>query len=112
MLIKKVIWLGGSYKRLLAFPPTARSRAGRQLNQVQQGRMPDDWKPMLNVGTGVIEIRIHTPHEYRVMYVAKYQEAVYVLHAFEKKTQQTSDKDLKVARAAYAEVKKMRKENG
>jgi len=110
--MKRVVWLGGSYKRLIAFPAESRSRAGQQLNQVQHGRMPDDWKPLQNVGAGVMEIRIHEPHEHRVIYVAKYEEAVYVLHAFEKKTQQTSDKDLKLARTAYAELEKMRRENG
>ena len=108
--MKKVVWLGGSYGRF--FPAEVRSRAGQQLNQVQHGRMPDEWKPILNVGAGVMEIRIHEPHEHRIMSVAKFEEAVYVLHAFEKKTQQTSKQDLKLARTAYAELKKIRRENG
>jgi phage-related protein len=105
--MKRVVWLGSSYNRLIAFPAEARSRAGYQLNQVQQGGMPDDWKPMATtIGSGVIEIRIHVPHEHRVIYTATIGDAVYVLHAFEKKTQKTPDKDLNIARAAYAELKK------
>jgi phage-related protein len=69
--------------------------------------MPDDWKSMArSIGAGVIEIRIHVPHEHRVIYIASIGNAVYVLHAFEKKTQKTPDKDLNIARAAYAELKK------
>lgn len=70
--------------------------------------MPEDWKPMGLVGPGAIEIRIHQPHEFRVIYVAKFAEAIYVLHSFEKKTRKTSQNDIEKARAAYAEIKKMR----
>jgi phage-related protein len=110
--MKKIVWLGSSYERLIEFPAEARSRAGQELNQVQFGRMPDDWKPMVSVGSGAIEIRVHSPHEHRVIYVAKFGDAVYVLHAFEKKTQKTPEKDLKIARAAYAEIKKHEEKNG
>jgi phage-related protein len=108
--MKLIRWLGGSFSRIRAFPKEAKREAGYQLNQVQQGKLPDDWKPMTTVGAGVIEIRIHDPHEYRVMFVAKYADAVYVLHAFGKKTQKTAEKDLRIARAAYAELKKIQKE--
>ncbi len=67
---------------------------------------------MASVGQGAIEIRIHKPHEHRVIYAAKFEDAVYVLHAFEKKTQKTPEKDLKIARAAYAEIKKHEDKNG
>ncbi len=66
---------------------------------------------MSSIGFGVKEIRIHNPHEHRVVYVAKYAEAVYVLHAFEKKTQKTPDKDLRIARKEYAKLHETRKEN-
>jgi len=66
---------------------------------------------MTTVGPGAFEIRIHDPHEHRVIYVAKFEDAVYVLHAFEKKTQKTSDKDLNIARTAYAELKKAHGKN-
>jgi phage-related protein len=67
---------------------------------------------MTGVGPGTIEIRIHEPHEHRVIYVAKFEDVVYVLHAFEKKTQKTPEKDLKLARSAYAEIKKHEAKNG
>lgn len=67
---------------------------------------------MPSVGPGAIEIRIHKPHEHRVIYVAKFEDAVYVLHAFEKKTQKTPEKDLNLARIAYAELKKYETKNG
>lgn len=76
---------------------------------VQAGKMPEDWKPMTSVGAGAIEIRIHKPGEYRVIYVAKFPEAVYVLHSFSKKTQKTQDKELDKARKAYAEMQRQRK---
>lgn len=71
--------------------------------------MPDDWKPMSSVGSGALEIRIHEPHEYRVIYVAKMPEAIYILHAFQKKTKKTSRKDLEIARKAYAEIKSVKR---
>ncbi len=62
---------------------------------------------MASIGTGAVEIRIHKPFEHRVIYVAKFSEAIYVIHAFEKKTQKTSQNDIEIGRAAYAEIKKM-----
>ncbi len=109
--MKPLKWLGNSYSRLNKFPPEAMREAGYQLNKVQAGNEPSDWKPMSSVGLGVMEIRIHDPHEHRILYVAKYPEAIYVLHAFEKKTQKTSDRDLKIARTAYAQVQQTQKEN-
>ena len=70
---------------------------------------PSDWKPMGTVGAGVREIRIHTGGEFRVIYVAKFAEAIYVFHAFEKKTQQTRDADIDLARRNLAEVVESRK---
>lgn len=109
-MMKKLIWLAGSYRRLNEFPKSARRKAGHELDQVQNGRMPADWKPMLTVGTGAIEIRIHEPNEHRVIYVATLPEGIYILHAFQKKTQRTSKKDIEIARAAYGEIQKRRKE--
>lgn len=71
--------------------------AGYQLWLVQLGLEPNDWKPMASVGPGVREIRIHTDAEHRVLYVAKFEEGVYVLHAFEKKTPKTPQRDLQIA---------------
>lgn len=71
--------------------------------------MPADWKPMLNVGAGAYEIRVHVLGEWRVIYVAKFADAVYVLHAFQKKTQQTRKKDIELAAARYKKLTKSAK---
>ena len=70
--------------------------------------MPDDWKPMTTVGAGVYEIRIHTQLEHRVFYVAKHEDAVYVIHAFEKRTAQTREADLVLARKRLADFLRLR----
>lgn len=101
---KPIGWRGASYDELLAFPAEARREAGYQLHRVQQGEMPDDWKPMASVGPGTIEVRIHTGTEHRVFLVSKFAEAVYVLHAFEKKTQKTPAAALELARHRYREL--------
>lgn len=104
--MKKVIW--ATRRRLKDFPLVARKKAGEQLYRVQEGKEPEDWRPMPSVGPGAMEIRIHQPREHRVIYVAIFPEGVYVLHAFEKKTQQTPQKDIAIARANCAEIKKSR----
>ena len=85
--MKPVIFIGTSLEDLRAFPQGARREAGFQIGNVQFGRNPYDWKPVKNIGAGVMEIRIHDNGEFRVIYVAKFEEAVYILHAFQKKTQ-------------------------
>jgi phage-related protein len=106
--MKKLIWATGTRRRLKNFPRVARKRAGEQLYRVQEGLEPEDWRPMRSVGPGAREIRIHQPHEHRVIYVATFPEGVYVLHAFEKKSPQTPQKDITTARANYAEIEKSR----
>jgi phage-related protein len=76
---------------------------------VQLGLEPSDWKPMQTVGAGVVEIRVHAKGEYRVLYVAKFAEGVYVLHAFAKKTQQTRQREIEIARRNFAEVARTRR---
>jgi phage-related protein len=95
---KPLIWLGDSRETIRAFPDDVRKIAGFQLWRVQRGLEPNDWKPMPSVGLGVREIRIRTGAEYRVLYVAKFAEAAYILHAFEKGTWRTPKNDLDVAR--------------
>jgi len=101
---KPLSWLGSSLDDLRAFPKDARREAGYQLGRVQQGLMPSDWRPMGTVGPGAYEIRIHTGVEHRVFYVAKFEEAVYVLHAFQKRTRQTSQADLTLARTRHVDL--------
>ena len=108
MAEKPLAWLGSSLDEVRSFPAEAKRSAGYQLGRVQQGLMPGDWKPMAAVGAGVNEIRVHTGLEHRVLYVAKYEEAVYVIHAFEKRTAQTRDADIDLARKRLAEFLRVR----
>lgn len=102
---KEVLWIGSSYDDLLAFPEDARRQAGFQLGKVQAGLDPDDWKPFNDVGAGTKEIRIReNDGTFRIMYVAKFEEAVYVLHCFQKKSQTTSKRDKDIARARYRAI--------
>ncbi len=105
---KPLRWLGSSVEDVRAFPAEARRAAGYQLGRVQQGLMPDDWKPMTVVGSGVCEIRIHARGERRVFYVAKFEEAIYVVHAFEKRTRRTLKTDIDVARKRLADLLRLR----
>jgi phage-related protein len=109
---KSIIWLGSSRRDLRAFPALARRLAGFQLRRVQQGLDPDDWKPMQAVGPGVCEIRLHVAGAHRVFYVATRAEAIYVLHAFEKKTQKTSAQDLRIGRERSRALSKLRQQHG
>jgi phage-related protein len=109
---KPLRWVGSSQRDLRNFPQEARREAGFNLNRVQTGRMPESWKPFETVGAGVAEIRISTneggTREHRVIYTARFGEAVYVLHAFEKKSRKTSRHDVDVAKARYSEMMRMR----
>jgi len=87
-----------------AFPVEARREAGYQLHLLQQGEAPDDWKPMPVVGPGTIEVRIHVGTEHRVFVVSKFEEAIYVLHAFDKTSQRTSQHDVDLARQRYRDL--------
>ena len=89
-----LIWLGDARETITSFPDDVARIAGFQIWRVQRGLEPNDWKPMSSVGLGVQEIRIRIGAEPRVLYVAKFAEAVYVLHAFEKRTRQAPKADL------------------
>ncbi|MBK1720440.1 type II toxin-antitoxin system RelE/ParE family toxin [Thiocystis violacea] len=102
---KPIAFRGHALDDLRAFPVAARREAGYQLDQVQHGGTPDDWKPMSTVGPGVQEIRIRDASgAFRVLYVAKFAEAIYVLHCFQKKTQKTSQADVQLAAQRYREL--------
>ena len=108
---KQIRWIGSSYRDLLAFPNEARKEAGFQLGKVQAGVEPTDWKPFDDVGIGTREIRIRDESgAYRVMYIAKFEEAIYVLQCFQKKTQATSKQDKAIATARYRAVANFRRE--
>jgi phage-related protein len=104
---KPVEFRGSALEDLRAFPEAARREAGYQLDQVQHGREPDHWKPMNTVGRGVREIRIRdATGAFRVIYVARFGDAVYVLHCFQKKAQKTSKADLDLAAQRYRDLLK------
>ena len=108
--MKPVRFLGDSLKCLRDFPEDAKHDAGYQLDKVQRGEQPDDFKPMPTIGKGVEELRVRDDSgAYRVVYTARLTMAVYVLHAFSKQTQATSKHDIEVAKAHYSELMKGRK---
>ncbi|MFT3816651.1 MAG: type II toxin-antitoxin system RelE/ParE family toxin [Rubrivivax sp.] len=103
--MKPVDFRGASLEDLRAFPPSAIREAGYQLDRVQRGLMPDDAKPMPGIGSGVMELRIwDEAGTFRVVYVAKFADAVYVLHCFQKKTQQTARRDIDLATRRFKEL--------
>jgi phage-related protein len=107
--VKLITFLGDSLEAMRAFPLGARREAGFQLDKVQRGLAPDDWKPVKTVGAGVREIRIRDQAGgFRVIYVATLPESVYVLHAFQKKTAKTGRADLQLARNRYRELVRRR----
>jgi phage-related protein len=99
--MKPLEFVASSLDDLRAFPAEARQAAGHELWQVQSGLSPSDFRPMPAIGPGVFEIRVHRAGEWRVIYVAKFQDAVYVLHAFRKKTRATRIGDIELARRRY-----------
>lgn len=104
--MKDIEFLGDSLDRLRAFPAPARSRIGYELDRVQHGLAPTDFKPLPTVGAGVQEIRVwdRASGTYRVVYTARFADAVYVLHVFQKKTQKTAQRDLDLARRRYRDI--------
>jgi phage-related protein len=102
--MNRLVFVGSSLEDLREFPAEARRTAGFELGFVQRGLDPSDWKPMKEVGAGVREIRIHVLGEWRVLYVAKFAEAIYVLHTFQKKTQKTKREDIELARTRYRQI--------
>lgn len=108
---KPLLWLGTARADLRKFAAAARRIAGFQLRRVQQGLEPNDWKPMSDVGPGVREIRIQVGGAHRVFYVATFDEAVYVIHAFAKKTRKTAYRELEIGRERYGALVAARKQS-
>ncbi len=102
--MKPLNFIGSSLDDLRNFPEEARKAAGFELYAVQRELEPRDWKPMPSIGRGVKEICIHVLGEWRIIYVAKFEDAVYVLHSFHKKTQKTSQHDIEIARKRYKQI--------
>jgi phage-related protein len=103
--MKPAKFLGDALERIREFPATARNEAGQQIYRLQCGLDPEDWKPLKTVGAGVREIRIRDKSgAYRIVYLATVSDAVYVLHAFQKKSQATAKHDLALATRRLAEI--------
>lgn len=104
-MMKPISFVGDSLKRLREFPESAKSDAGYQLDKVQRGEQPDDFKSMPSIGRGVEEIRVWDDRgTYRVIYTARFSGGVYVLHAFQKKTQHTLDRDIEIAKRRFRNI--------
>jgi phage-related protein len=102
--MKSLRFVGSVLDDLRNFPAEARRHTGFQPDAVQRGLMPDDFKPMSSVGAGAYEIRVHVEGEWRVIYVAKFADAIYILHAFQKKTQKTRREDIEIAARRYRQI--------
>jgi phage-related protein len=109
---KPLDFVGSARREMRAFPKSARTIAGEDLYRVQKGAEPRDWKPLPEIGPGVSEIRVRTTQggsvQYRVIYVARFREAVYVLHAFENKTQQIPPHHLELAQSRFKQLLRAR----
>jgi putative addiction module killer protein len=101
---KEIRFAGSSLKDLQRFPSNAFEIAAAELDRLQEGYTPSDIKRIHTVGDGVYEIRIHTGQAFRIFYVVKYHDAIWVLHAFEKKSQQTAQEDIKLGQRRYKQV--------
>jgi phage-related protein len=103
--MKPVAFCGDSLSRLRQFPESARHDPGYQLELVQRGEQPKDFKPMPSIGKGVEELRVcNVSGTYRVIYIARLADAIYVLHAFQKKTRATSQRDIAIAKKRFNEL--------
>ena len=102
--MKCIEFCGHTLSTIRGFPVQVKHVIGHELDKVQRGLNPTDWKPMPTVGRSVREIRIHESGQYRVIYLTKYTNAIHVLHAFRKKTQKTRQQDIKVARTAVRKL--------
>lgn len=102
---KPIFWEGSAYRDLLGFCAKVRRMAGFQLGKLRAGQEPDDWKPLEEIGQGVEEIRLRDASGiYRLIYIARFDEAIYVLHCFQKKTQKTRQRDKMIAQARYRAI--------
>lgn len=105
--MKHAKFLGDSLYKIRSFPSDVKADIGYQIDKVQNGFFPDDFKPLKTVGKGVYEIRTRSSDGiYRTLYIASFDDFVYVLHAFKKKTQKTSKLDLEVAKKRLLELLK------
>ncbi len=100
-------WCGSSLGDLRAFPKSAKISLGREIDRLEHGALPINYKPLKSLGkgiTGVYEIRTSDDGKiYRVAYVAKFGDDIVILHCWNKKTQTTSESDKKLIVKRYRE---------
>lgn len=102
---KEIEWHGNSFKDLKSFPSVIARQAGHQLRKVQRGLEPANWKPMPIIGSGAIELIVNDEDGwFRVVYVAKFEDTIHVLHSFQKKTNTTNKSDIDLAKKRYKEI--------
>ena len=106
---KPLFFLGSSRDDIRAFPKKARQIVGHELFQIQQGLEPSNWKPVRTVGSGVCELRVQLKSAFRVLYIARFAEGTYVLHAFEKRTRRTRPTDIALARKRLRDLERARR---
>lgn len=105
--MKDVLRMGSSKADWDAFPESVKDEAGYQLDRIQRGAAPGDWKPMKNIGSGVCELRIRdAAGAFRVICIATQPEGIYILHAFQKKTQTTSLHDIRLAQDRFKNIQR------
>jgi phage-related protein len=102
--MKPIVFCGRSLEKIRAFPTGVKHEAGHQLDRVQRGLEPVDWKPMPSLGTGIKEIRLRDNGHFRVIYLAAFENSVVVLYAFQKKSQKTGKPDLQIAQRALKDL--------
>lgn len=102
--MKALRFVGSSLDDLKNFPAEVRREVGFELDAIQRGLMPSYFKPMLAIGRGAYELRVHLLGEWRVVYVARFEDAIHVLHAFEKKTRKTRLADIELAASRYRRI--------
>lgn len=104
--MRKVVFEGDALAVIRSLPSTAKQRAGYEIDRVQRGKEPENWKPFPSIGKGVREIRIQLGRQFRVIYFAKFGNCVHILHVFEKKSQKTRLSDIDLARERFSKVVK------
>ena len=103
--MKPIVFLGRSLEALREFPASVKRVSGYELDKVQRGQDPTDWKAMPSIGPGSREIRIRVQGTWRIVDVANRGDVLYVLHAFQKKTHRTAKQDVASIKSALKELK-------
>jgi len=102
--MKEIEFCGTSLIDIREFPAPVKHEIGHQLDRLQNGLNPIDWKPMTVIGKGIREIRVNESGQYRVIYLAKLEGIICVLHAFRKKTQKTRRQDIEISKVALKKL--------